>query len=182
MRIAPVRDEFVPREFKIRAGPGNSLTLNHQTVFPTKHISLLLQYLLVSGSRNTQPPSRAANEPTRIWRWPVQHWCCISSRRHFSDPSGNCRLWQGPREVVGEGRLACWWGREGRPRCQMRHCKGAPEGTFSGHAETFTPTNTVSFVSTTFLQHRRVPLPPSLPPTPQPPPFWTYPQKERQNK
>lgn len=69
MRTARVRDEFVPQEFKVRAGPGNSLTLMHQTLFPTEHISLLLQHVLASGSKNTQPPSRAVNEPTGIWRW-----------------------------------------------------------------------------------------------------------------
>lgn len=167
MRIAHVRDEFVPQEFKIRAGPGNNLTLMHQTLFPTERISLLLQYIFVCDSKNTQLPSRAVSEPTRIWRWPPQHWRCISSWWHLSGSSGNCRLWQGPTKVVGEDRLACWWGREGRPRCQMRHCNGAPEGTFYGHAETFTPTNTVSFVSTDFLQHRHRSVP--LPPSPQPP-------------
>lgn len=29
MRIARVRDEFVPQEFKIRARPGHNLTLMH---------------------------------------------------------------------------------------------------------------------------------------------------------
>lgn len=45
VRIARVllRDEFVPQEFKIRAVPGNNLTLTHQTLFPTNRISLLLQ-------------------------------------------------------------------------------------------------------------------------------------------
>lgn len=66
MRIARVRDEFVPQEFKIRARPGHNLTLMHQTLFPTRHISLLLQYMLVSGSKNTQPPSRAVSEPAWI--------------------------------------------------------------------------------------------------------------------
>lgn len=56
VKIACVRDEFVPQEFKTRAGQGNNLTLMHWTLFPTNHISLLLQYLLVSGSTNTQPP------------------------------------------------------------------------------------------------------------------------------
>lgn len=56
VKIACVRDEFAPQEFKIRAGPVNNLTLMHQTLLPIKHISLLLQYLLVSGSKNTNHP------------------------------------------------------------------------------------------------------------------------------
>lgn len=64
MRITHVlvRDEFVPQELKIRAVPGNNLTLTHQTLFPKKRISLLLQYLLASGSKNTRPPSRVMSE------------------------------------------------------------------------------------------------------------------------
>lgn len=57
-----VRYEFVPHEFKIRAVLGNNLALTHQTLFPTNHISLLLQYLLVSGSKTTQPLSREMSE------------------------------------------------------------------------------------------------------------------------
>lgn len=134
------KKNLCPRNLeKLRYAISNNFILVHQIIFSTNTISLPSVSI---GAWLKKPPGplwQSVNLLGSEGNACSTYAACLTGNILFN-PAGVRGLQQGPKHDTSEDRLTCWWRWVGRLWCQMHIVTEPCDRAFSGHAESFTPT------------------------------------------